>query len=234
MGDKQRSAIKRWTRRLARGLTLLVALSLLWGLAYSVLRPPITPLMVIRLIEGEGLDYRWRPLEEISPRLVQSVVGAEDSGFCQHFGVDFQAIRTAVELNEKGQGRFGASTMTMQTAKNAFLWPARSWLRKGAELYFTLMIEVFWSKRRIAEVYLNIVEWGPGIYGAEAAAQTYFGRSAAELTPRQAGLMAATLPSPRRWSPAAPTAFVARKGADYQRRAETVARDALADCILRP
>lgn len=229
-----RPVLKRWLRRGAKLLAALVVFSLLWSLAYGFLRPPVTPLMLIRLVEGESLTYDWVPLEEISPHLVRSVIGAEDSRFCGHHGLDLEAIQKAVELNQSGQGRFGASTLSMQTAKNAFLWPARSWLRKGVELYFTLVIETLWSKRRIAEVYLNIVEWGPGLYGAEAAAQAYFGRSAADLTPRQAGLLAAVLPSPRRWSPAAPSAFVARKGKDYERRAEIVARDGLADCVLKP
>ncbi len=236
MGDKKggwKALARRWGKRAAKLLAGLVAFSLLWSLAYSVLPPPVTPLMLLRLgAEADGIDYDWVPLEEISPHLVRSVIGAEDSRFCEHFGVDLEAIEQAIELNRKGERTFGASTLTMQTAKNAFLWPSRSWTRKGLELYFTLLIETLWSKRRIMEVYLNIAEWGPGIYGAEAAARAYFKRPAAELSAQQSALLAATLPGPLRWSPAAPTQFIRNKAAAYRQRALVVAGDGLDACVL--
>ena len=144
----------------------------------------------------------------------------------------FEAIEGALQRNREGKGTYGASTLSMQTAKNAFLWPARSWVRKGAEAYFTLLIEIFWSKRRIAEIYLNIAEWGPGIYGAEAAAQHYFNRPAKDLSADQAALMAAILPNPRRWSATEPTAFIRGKAKAYRQRAAIVQRDGLDTCIL--
>ena len=141
-----------------------------------------------------------------------AVVTSEDPKFFEHFGFDFEQIQHSLERNiEKGKKLRGASTISQQTAKNLFLWPKRSWVRKGIEVYFTIVLETFWNKRRILEVYLNIIEMGDGIYGAEAAAQEYFNKSSAKLTKPEAALIAAVLPNPRRWSPAKPTAYIRKK-----------------------
>ena len=177
-------------------------------LAYRFLPPPVTPLMLIRLAEGEGLEKHWRPLEEIAPALAEAVVAAEDNRFCAHWGVDWPALQGEVEAWLAGEPARGASTITMQTAKNLFLWPDRSLVRKALEAPLTLQLELLWPKRRIVEVYLNVVEFGPGIYGAEAAAQIYFGKPAAGLSRREAALLAAVLPHPRSSSPARPSAYL--------------------------
>ncbi len=142
-----------------------------------------------------------------------AVMAAEDQNFEEHFGFDFKAIKKAGEYNQhhKGKRLKGASTISQQTAKNVFLFPARSWVRKGFEVYFTFLIEVFWSKKRIMEVYLNVIETGEGIYGAEAAAKDYFKKPASRLSIREASLIAAVLPNPRFWNPSKPTPYIQRK-----------------------
>jgi monofunctional biosynthetic peptidoglycan transglycosylase len=176
--------------------------------------------MVIRVFEqafDEKKEVRitkdWVAIEEISPALPRAVIASEDQNFIEHYGLDFKAIEKAKKYNERHKGRKvkGASTISQQTAKNVFLWPDRSYLRKGLEVYFTFLIEVLWSKERIMEVYLNVIEMGEGIYGAEAAAQEYFRKPAAKLTQSEAALIAACLPNPRRWSPARPTTYISRK-----------------------
>lgn len=153
--------------------------------------------MLLRLAEGYGIAKTWRPLDRISPHLLRAAMAGEDARFCRHHGFDWNAIETAWDRYTSGRGRLlGASTISMQTAKNVFLWPGRDWLRKGLEAYFTVLIELAWGKRRILEIYLNVVEWGPGIYGAEAAAQYYFGKTAAALSFAEAASLAAVLPDP--------------------------------------
>lgn len=174
----------------------------------------LTPLMVIRTMEQvtDGKDIKlkkeWVPIEKISPEMVNAVVASEDNRFMEHWGFDFEAISKARKMNKKGKKIYGASTISQQTAKNVFLWPSRSWLRKGLECYFTVLIELFWSKERIMEVYLNIAETGDGIYGMEAAAQNYYKKSAQKLKRNQAALIAAALPAPRRYNPSNPTAYL--------------------------
>ncbi|MCS6966226.1 MAG: monofunctional biosynthetic peptidoglycan transglycosylase, partial [Candidatus Kapabacteria bacterium] len=162
-----------------------------------------------------GITYRWVSSVEISPWLFRALIAAEDARFLQHYGFDWHAIEQAQRRNERLRGRrlYGASTISMQTAKNAFLLPTRTYIRKAFEAYFTVLIETFWGKRRILEVYANIVEWGNGMYGTGAAARRYFGKSARELSPHEAALLAAVLPNPRRWSPAAPTPYIQRRSA---------------------
>ncbi|MDH5750683.1 MAG: monofunctional biosynthetic peptidoglycan transglycosylase, partial [Rhodospirillales bacterium] len=170
---------------------------------------PGTLLMLFRLFEGEGIRKEWVPLERISRNVPAAVIALEDNLFCEHNGFDWAAIFEAAADQVRGEGAMrGGSTISQQTSKNVFLWPDRSFVRKGMEVPFTFMIEWAWGKRRIMEVYLNVIEWGPGIYGVEAAAQHYFGRSAASLTRRQAALLAAILPNPRRWDAASPTTFI--------------------------
>ena len=149
-----------------------------------------------RAVGGAAMDYRPVPIERMSRHLPHAVLTSEDNHFCTHHGIDWDAVETAIDEAEDGAPLRGASTITMQTAKNLFLWPDRAFLRKAIEAPLALLIDAVWSKRRIMEVYLNIVEWGPGIYGAEAAARHHFGRPAADLTPRQAAQLAAALPAP--------------------------------------
>lgn len=205
------SAWGRWLRRLVLGFA---ALSVATTLLLRFVPPPPTPLMVIRGIQGlaggQGFVLRrqWQPLANISPALVRAVIAAEDQKFLDHFGFDLDAISKAYENNREGGRRRGGSTISQQTAKNVFLWPGGSYLRKGIEAYFTLLLELCWSKERIIEVYLNVAEFGPGVYGAESAARTYYRTSAKRLTARQAAMLAAILPSPLRWSPARPTGYL--------------------------
>jgi len=159
------------------------------------------------------MNKRWKSLEEISPILPLAVIAAEDQKFTEHFGFDLEAIEKAQQQNERRHGKkiHGASTISQQTAKNVFLWRGTGWtryVRKAFEVYFTFLIEVFWSKKRIMEVYLNVAEWGDGIYGAEAAAQKFFSKPAKKLSASESALLAAVLPNPRRWSPAKPTAYI--------------------------
>ncbi len=190
--------------------------SILIVLVYGFINPPITPLMVIRYVDpvSPSQPYRlkkeWVPLDRISPNLQLAVVASEDNNFARHWGFDFDAIEKAQKFNERKQGKKirGASTISQQTAKNVFLWPQRSWIRKGLEAYFTVLIEVVWSKRRIMEVYLNVIETGKGIYGAEAASQVYFGKPAARLSRSEAALIAAILPNPAKWDPRRPTTYL--------------------------
>jgi len=197
----------------------------LWFLGISILSViffrfvpvPITPLMVIRCVEQkmDGKDMKlkkdWVSFENISPNLQLAVVCSEDQNFLKHNGFDFEAIDKAMEHNEKSKRKRGASTISQQTAKNLFLWPGRSWIRKGFEVYFTALIELVWSKERIMEVYLNIIEMGDGIYGAEAASEKYFKKSALSLSKQDAALIAAVLPNPRKWSPAQPTGYLRKR-----------------------
>ncbi len=206
--------------RAAFGLFVLLPLA---GLAiFRFVPPPLTPLMVIRLAQGYGLHRDWRDLEVISPLLRRSVIASEDARFCTHHGFDTAAIDHAIDRYEEGGRVLGASTISMQTMKNVFLWPGRNFLRKGIEAYLTVLEETLWPKRRILEVYLNVIELGPGLYGAETAARHYFGKPAAALNAREAALLTAILPAPLRWSPVHPSAYVLRRAAIIRARAEQV------------
>lgn len=171
---------------------------------FGIINPPTSALMLIRAAQGVDIDQRWVPLEKISPNLVRAVIVSEDGRFCRHWGIDPREIMAAIRRANGGTPR-GASTITMQLSKNLFLWPQQSYVRKALEVPLTLTIDALWSKARIAEVYLNIVEWGPGIFGAEAAARRHFDRAAAKLSTRQAALLAVALPSPIRRKPGSPS-----------------------------
>lgn len=195
-----RALLARCRRWVMFGVLLLALLPSLAVLAYAVFDPPLTPLMLIRWAEGLPLRRSWRPLEGISPHLVHAVIAAEDNLFCSHRGFDTGAIEG--ELRGwllQGERPRGASTITMQTAKNILLWPGRDPLRKVVEAWMTPQIEAVWGKQRIMEVYLNVIEMGPGVYGAEAAARVFFGKPASGLTRNESALIAAVLPNPRRW-----------------------------------
>lgn len=192
------------------------AVTILWLatiLLYRWLDPPITPLMLLRLPETHRIDRRWLPLGRISPELQEAVIASEDNRFCLHHGIDWGAVSGAIdEFETEGRLR-GASTITMQTARNLFLWPGGGFFRKGLEAGLALAIDALWPKRRIIEVYLNVIEWGDGIYGAEAASQAFFHEDARRLSRREAALMAAVLPNPRRWSATPPERYVAERAA---------------------
>ena len=208
----------RWLRRLLLwvvGLFLLTSLGAV--LAYKWLPVPCTPLMIIRLVEqgrdGRELTLRheWVSLEDMSADLPLAVWACEDQNFFVHHGFDFKAISEAIDEAEHGGRRRGASTISQQTAKNVFLWPQSSWLRKGFEVYFTLLIEWLWDKHRIMEVYLNSVEMGDGIYGAEAVAQAHFGCTAKQLTREQCALIAVSLPNPLKMNSGQPSAYLRKR-----------------------
>lgn len=204
----------KWLLRL--GLAF-VFLSFSSTLLFRYIHPPITPLMIIRgvesLAEGNGFAARsrWQELREISPWMVRAVIAAEDQKFTHHYGFDFTAMMQAFAHNREGGRIRGGSTISQQTAKNVFLWPGGSYLRKGIEAYFTVLLELLWNKERIIETYLNIAEFGPGIYGVESAARKYYRTSAKELTARQAAMLAAILPAPRRLTPARPTPYLVQR-----------------------
>ena len=209
-----------------------VALSILWVLAYRVLPVPGTILMAQRAIQGQDVRRTPVSLSKISPHLVRAVIAAEDSTFCKHDGFDFDAINMALENNERGKKVRGGSTISQQTAKNVFLWPGRTIVRKGFEAYYTLLIETLWPKGRIMEAYLNSIEFGNGYFGAEAAARGYFGKSAKDLTTRQAASLAAVLPSPNKWKVVNSGPYVSRRIGTIQKRMGVVRRDGLADCVI--
>ncbi|HTI67992.1 MAG TPA: monofunctional biosynthetic peptidoglycan transglycosylase [Caulobacteraceae bacterium] len=226
---------RRWLKGVAIAFLLVaVLIPILSAATYRFVPPPVTYLMIERLAQGYGLHKRWRPLSAISPALPQAVIAAEDAKFCEHHGFDIDAIRQAMRANQRRPNQVrGGSTISQQTAKNVFLWNGRSYLRKGLEAYFTLLIEALWGKRRILEVYLNVAEWGPGTYGAEAAAQRYFKVSAAKLNREQAARLAAILPSPLRWKAVQPGPYVARRSRRIGAAAVTVREADLAACVRR-
>ncbi|MGO1247735.1 MAG: monofunctional biosynthetic peptidoglycan transglycosylase [Oceanisphaera sp.] len=199
-------------------LMLLILGPLLLTLVYRYVPVPATPLMVIRLFEGEGWAKHWQPAAGISHHLKASVIAAEDNKFCQHNGFDWEAFADVLgEFQHQGKLR-GGSTISMQTAKNLYLWPGRSFIRKGLEAVYTPMLELILPKSRVMTLYLNIAEFGPGIYGAEAAAQAYFNTSAANLSRHQAALLAAVLPNPRVYDASQPSTYVQGRARTIQRR----------------
>jgi monofunctional biosynthetic peptidoglycan transglycosylase len=201
-------------RGILRLLLLFLIVSIAGVLLLRVFDPPCTPLMLWRWAAGEGMTHKWRDLSGMAPALQQAVMAAEDQQFPGHCGFDWDQIGRAMKENLKRKRPRGASTITMQTSRNLFLWQGGGLVRKGLEAYFTLLLELFWPKARIMEVYLNIAEWGKGIFGAETASRAYFNRPASKLTAQQAALLAAVLPNPRRWSPAKPGSSVVRRAAD--------------------
>lgn len=218
-----------------RALVRLVALALLlcvgWVALYRVVDPPFTSIMLRDRVEGRHIEQYWRPLSALSPNLPRAVIAAEDARFCSHHGFDIAAIEAAAARNAAGGRLRGGSTISQQTAKNVFLWPGRSWLRKGLETAFTLGIETLWGKRRIMEVYLNIIEQGRGVYGAEAGARHAFGHGAGRLSPMEAARLAAVLPQPIKRSAATPSRGVRRYAGRIDRRIATVRVDALDACV---
>jgi monofunctional biosynthetic peptidoglycan transglycosylase len=209
--------IKWFLNKLTRLAIWFFGLSILWVLVYKFINPPITFLMVQKGMERKfdgkpwKLDKTWKDFDELAYNLKKAALAGEDSRFMTHHGFDLEAMEKAYVKNQKGNKIRGGSTITQQTAKNVFLWPGRSYIRKAFEAYFSVLIELFWSKQRILEVYLNSIEMGDGIYGAEEASIAYFNKSASSLTKGEAALIVAVLPNPIRWSAGNPTAFVYRR-----------------------
>ncbi|NQX76703.1 monofunctional biosynthetic peptidoglycan transglycosylase [Gilvibacter sp.] len=206
--------MRKLIRFLFKSFFWFLVLSNLWVLAYRYLPVPATPLMAIRYFQQEEpapVQHEWIALDQISPELQKAVICAEDQQFLNHNGFDVAAIKKAQASNKEGKALRGASTISQQTAKNVFLWPQRSWVRKGFEVYFTFLIETYWSKERILEVYLNSIEFGPNVYGAHAAAQHWFDKEAADLSKDQATALAAILPNPRSYRPVNPSGYIAKR-----------------------
>lgn len=222
-GKRRRKAstgIGRWIRR---GIVACVAIGLIPVVLTILYLPsfvhPISTLMMRDLVTFTGYDRRWVPLEDVSPVLVHSVMMSEDGQFCSHHGIDLGELNAVLDDAMAGEPTRGASTIPMQTVKNLYLWSGRSFLRKALELPLAIYFDIVTPKRRIMEIYLNIAEWGPNIYGIEAAAQRHFGRSAKDLTRRQAALLAVTLPNPAKRDPSNPTAGMRRLASLIERRA---------------
>src|SRR5690606_12331090 len=226
---RPRRARRRLRRTLLRAFLVVLLLPTAFLLVYRFLPVPITPLMVIRLAEGEGLQRQWVSLDEVAPILPQAVVAAEDNRFCEHAGFDWTELGGQLEALLAGERARGASTITMQTAKNLFLGPGRDILRKALEAWLTPQIELLWPKRRIIDVYLNVAELGPGIYGAEAAARAHFGKPASALTRHEAALLAAILPYPRAWDPVRPRSYLQRRARTISTRIDQLGP--MLDCV---
>jgi monofunctional biosynthetic peptidoglycan transglycosylase len=191
-----------------------IGITVFWVILYRFINPPITWLMVTRGFErkADGKDWKidkdWRDLDDIADGMKRAAVAAEDQTFLENHGFDFKAIERAIEKNQRSKKLIGGSTISQQTAKNVFLWPGRSWVRKGFEAYFTMLIEIFWSKKRIMEVYLNVIEMGDGIYGVQAASKAYFRKDAMMLTRAQCAAIASIFPNPLKWSATNPSNYV--------------------------
>jgi monofunctional glycosyltransferase len=245
MAKRPKSTIPRYKRRRTSSRSLpgriasfivklvLVFLvgSVLWVLAYRFVNPPITATMLGDIIAGRGATRDWMSLDKIDRDMVRAVIGAEDSKFCSHNGFDVQAIESAMIRNASGGRIRGGSTISQQTAKNAFLWQGGGYLRKGLEAWFTLLIENLWPKRRIMEVYLNLAETGIGTYGVNAGAQRYFDHDASAMSRTEAARIAAVLPLPKKRGAIAPKGFTRRYGSSIGARIGVVGRDGLDACV---
>lgn len=223
---------KRRRRLLLRAAAILILAPVAWVALYRVAPPPTTYLIESERTRLGGIERAPLDFAALPPLVRLAFPAAEDARFCEHWGFDVEAIRAAMRANEDGGRLRGASTISQQVAKNAFLWPGRTWLRKGLEAGFTGLIEGLWPKARILEVYLEVAEMGEGVFGLEAAAQAYFGVSAAKLSPRQAALIAAALPNPKERNPARPSGFLSRRAAQIVQGAETLRADGRGACVL--
>jgi len=220
--------MRRIIRFLFKALLGFIGLSLILVLLFKFVPVPVTATMIM---DGNGITKDWESLSNIDRNMVRAVIASEDGKFCSHQGFDQEAIEKAIEHNARGGRIKGGSTISQQTAKNVFLWQGGGYFRKGLEAYYTVLIEKIWGKRRIMEVYLNVAETGIGTYGVEAGAQRYFGKSAANLTPTEAGRMAAALPLPKERSVKNPGGWLRRHGNSIAARVGVVRRDALDACI---
>jgi monofunctional biosynthetic peptidoglycan transglycosylase len=211
--------LKKFWRFIWKAAMWFFIISILSVIFFRWVPIPVTSLMLVRCVEQKidgkemKLQKQWIPFEKISPNLQLAVVCSEDQNFLRHSGFDFDAINKAIEYNENHKKTRGASTISQQTAKNVFLWPGRSWIRKGFEVYFTFLIETFWNKQRIMEVYLNVIEMGDGVYGAQAASNNFFHKDAKYLTKGEGSAIAAVLPNPRKFSAVKPSGYVLKRQA---------------------
>ncbi|PJI84510.1 monofunctional biosynthetic peptidoglycan transglycosylase [Yoonia maricola] len=218
---------RRLTRRVIFwGLFAVFSFALLWTLLYAVINPPTTPYIRSEAHRLVSVEQEWVDLEDVAPIMARAVVAAEDANFCLHWGLDVNAIQSAVE-----RGRGGASTISQQVVKNVFLWHGRSWLRKAIEAVWTPLTEAVWSKRRIVEIYLNVAEFDEGVFGVQAAARHYFGVDASNLSNTQAARLAAILPSPKNRSASNPSSFTRSRAASILSGAATIAADGRAECF---
>ena len=245
MAKRATSTIPTYKRRRQRGLPTRIALflvrlvlafillSVLWVLAYRFVPPPITATMVGDLVAGRGAARDWMSLSEIDRDMVRAAIAAEDSKFCAHDGFDYDAIEQAMQRNASGGRIRSGSTISQQTAKNAFLWQGGGYVRKGFEAWFTVLIEAMWPKRRIMEVYLNLAETGIGTYGVNAGSQRYYGHDSSAMTRTEAARIAAVLPLPKKRGAIAPEGFTRRYGGSIAARIGVVARDGLDACVYR-
>lgn len=208
-----------------------LVVSVLWVTVYRFVNPPITFTMIGDALSGHSITKSWMPISQIDPNMPRAVIAGEDARFCLHHGFDFAAIEQAYEKNARGKRIRGGSTISQQTAKNAFLIQGGGYVRKAFEAYFTVLIETIWGKRRIMEVYLNIAETGLGTYGVNAASQRYFGHDASDLNPTEAGRIAAILPSPKKRQAIDPRGFTRRHGNAITRRVRVVHNDGLDRCL---
>jgi len=211
-----------------KAILIFLVSSISVTILYRFVNPFFTPLMVIRaceqMVHGDKIRIRntWVNMDEMSPFFPKAALAAEDQKFFQHNGFDFEAIGKAFERNQKSKKIRGGSTISQQTAKNVFLWAGRSWIRKGLEAYFTVLIEFFWSKERILEVYLNVIEMGRGVYGAEAASQYYYDKSCTKINKSEAAAIASVFPLPLKWNPIKPSLFLRKKQAWIRRQIDNI------------
>lgn len=226
--------VLRWVWRLIKIALLIFVLAHVYAISLKWVPVPGSITMMERTLGGHEFRRIIMPIDRISPHLVTAVIAAEDARFCQHDGIDFEAVQKAVEERERGGRLRGASTITQQTSKNVFFWNGGGYVRKGGEAWFALFIDGMWGKRRVMENYLNTIEWGDGIFGAEAASRVRFGKRAADLTEREAALLAAVLPNPHKWRVDPPGPYVSGRAGTLQARMRVVANEGLDDCVLEP
>jgi len=223
---------RRATRWFAKALAYFVIASILWVGLYRFVPPPVTVTMLVNAIDGRGITKDWMALDEMSPNMARAAIAAEDGNFCSHYGFDFKAMQNALKSNLQGDRRIrGGSTISQQTAKNAFLFQGGGYLRKGLEAWFTVLIELLWPKTRIMEVYLNVAETGIGTYGANAGSMRYFHHDASRLSRAEAARIAAVLPLPKKRAAIAPTGSTRRYGDRISRRVGQVQRYGLDSCL---
>lgn len=224
--------LRRLPSLILHALIWFVALSIAWVAIYRFVPPPVTFTMLGNAIEGHPITKDWMPLDEIDPDMARAAIGGEDWNFCSHHGFDFAAIQQAMRDNERGKRIRGGSTISQQTAKNAFLWQGGGYFRKGLEAWFTVLIELIWGKPRIMEVYLNIAETGIGTYGANAGAMRYFKHDASRLSTTEAARIAAVLPLPKKREAIAPSGFTRKHGNRIASRIGVVRRSGLDACLF--
>jgi len=227
----RRSTPLRIAAFLGKALLWFVIVSVVWVVVYRFVPPPITMTMAGDVVAGRGLEKDWMSLSDMDPDMARAAIAGEDGKFCSHDGFDREAIAKAFQRNQQGGRIRGGSTISQQTAKNAFLWQGGGYIRKGLEAWFTLLIENIWGKRRIMEVYLNIAETGIGTYGANAGAMRYFNHDASTLTPVEAARIAAVLPLPKKRAATSPSGFTRRHGNRLAANIGVVKRDALDACL---